>query len=147
MPWSTQVKALGVVIDLSPEGSQNDALGRLVTVGHTASRVEELDNTLSVILREGKLSRKEAERLRGRMQWFECFASGRIAQQALLTLSRMTSAGRTSELLSMQELVAVRILKERVFHAPLQRLGPLAWTHGMSFRMVRVKVNLIKKDP
>ena len=118
VPWSTQVKALGVVINLSPEGSQNDALGRFVTVGHTASRVEELDNTLSVILREGKLSRKEAERLRGRMQWFECFASGRIAQQALLTLSRMTSAGRTSELLSMQELVAVRILKERVIHAP-----------------------------
>ena len=118
VPWSTQVKALGVVIDLSPAGSQGDVLGRFVTVGHTDSRVEELDKTLNVILKAGKLSRKEAERLRGRMQWFESFASGRVAQQALLTLSKMTTAGRVSEVLSEQKLVAIRVLKERVICAP-----------------------------
>ena len=118
VPWSTQVKALGVVIDLSPENASHDPMGRFVTVGHTATRVTELDNMLGAILKAGRLSRKEAERLRGRMQWFECFASGRIAQQALLTLSGMTSTGRTSEKLSSHELTAVRILKERVIHAP-----------------------------
>ena len=33
------------------------------------------------------MSQKDAERLRGRLQWFETFAYGRIAHQALRTIS------------------------------------------------------------
>ena len=118
VPWDTKVKALGVVIDLSPEGSADDAAGRFVTIGHTASRVEELQVTLGAILEKKAMSKKEAERLRGRLQWFESFASGRVAQQALLALSKLTATGRQSEKLSDQELAAIRILKERVIMAP-----------------------------
>jgi hypothetical protein len=118
VPWDTKVTALGVVIDLSPEGSADDEVGRFVTIGHTASRVEELSNTLGAILESKVMSKKEAERLRGRLQWFESFASGRVAQQALLALSKLTATGRKSERLSDQELAAVRILKERVILAP-----------------------------
>ena len=121
-------------------------MGRFVTVGHTDSRVEELDKTLNVILKAGKLSRKEAERLRGRMQWFESFASGRVAQQALLTLSKMTTAGRVSEILSEQELVALKVLRRESFVRLQQRLGPLAWTHGTFFQMGLLRVSLLKKD-
>ena len=146
VPWSTQVKALGVVIDLSPAGSQGDVLGRFVTVGHTDSRVEELDKTLNVILKAGKLSRKEAERLRGRMQWFESFASGRVAQQALLTLSKMTTAGRVSEVLSEQKLVAIRVLKERVICAPPTKIRTTSLDKWYVFQMGLVRVSLLKKD-
>jgi hypothetical protein len=59
VPWDTKVKALGVVIDLSPEGSADDAAGRFVTIGHTASRVEELQVTLGAILEKKRCQRKK----------------------------------------------------------------------------------------
>ncbi len=43
------------------------------------SRVSELSTCIAEILSKGSISAKEAERLRGRMQWFETFAFGRIA--------------------------------------------------------------------
>ena len=42
---------------------------------------------------------KDAERLRGRLQWFESFAGGRLAQQALRKLSSLASHGRTQKAL------------------------------------------------
>ena len=116
--WDTKVKALGVVIDLCPEGSQNGEGPRFVTIGHTPKRIAELDEALANILELGAMSKKEAERLRGRLQWFESFAGGRVAQQVLLVLSKMASTGRQSEQLSPGEVSAVRFLKERVIGAP-----------------------------
>ena len=118
VPWDTKVKALGVMIDLAPEEAAQDNAGRFVTIGHTPSRVDELNETLSSILQLGAMSRKEAERLRGRLQWFESFASGRVAQQALMTISKMAATGRNSERLSDSELRAVRFLRDRVIRAP-----------------------------
>ena len=54
------MKTLGVLIDLDPEGSDGD----LVTVGHTDSRVAELQQSLGMFLQEKKMSRKDAEKLR-----------------------------------------------------------------------------------
>ena len=118
VPWSTKVKALGVVIDLAPDDASFDEAGRFVTIGHTPSRVDELQETLSGILQLGVMSGKEAERLRGRLQWFESFAGGRVAQQALMTISKMAATGRKSEKLSDSELRAVQFLRDRVICAP-----------------------------
>ena len=93
-----------------------------MNIGHTESRVEELSNTLAGILRAGSMSRKEAERLRGRLQWFESFSGGRVAQQALMTLSRMASAGRRGEDLSKTEIDALNFLNTRVLNAPPTRI-------------------------
>ena len=112
--WSTRVKTLGVLIDLDPEGGDGD----LVTVGHTDSRVAELQQSLGTFLKERKMSRKDAEKLRGRLQWFESFAQGRIAQQALRVISRIASSGRQKEELVAFELNAIAFLKERVLGAP-----------------------------
>ena len=118
VPWDTTVKALGVQIDLCPERTENDGEQKFVTIGHTPKRVLELCETLSTILQLGSMSRKEAEKLRGRLQWFESFAGGRVAQQALMAISKMASTGRNSERLTNVEMAAVRFLKERVLCAP-----------------------------
>ena len=111
--WNSKVKTLGVLIDLDPEGSKGD----MVTVGHTDSRIAELQQSLDKFLQE-KMSRKDAEKLRGRLQWFESFAQGRIAQQALRVIGRIASSGRQKETLNGFELNAISFLKERVLGAP-----------------------------
>ena len=117
--WDTKVKTLGVVLDLKPELSPGDShASPFVTVGHTPSRVAELDKTLDEVLSAGSLSLKNAQRLRGRLQWFENFASGRVAQQSLRTPSRLASAGRKSENLNHKEMEAVKFLRHRVLTAP-----------------------------
>ena len=116
--WASKVSALGVILDLDSRGDGSAE----ITVGHTEQRVQELSKTLEDIEFSGKMSLKEAEKLRGRLQWFETFASGRIAQQALRNLSKLTSTGRKSESLSTAELENVRFLRNRVVGAPPTRI-------------------------
>ena len=70
---------------------------RFVTFGHTEARVEELTALIKAILERGAMSCKDAERLRERLQWFETFSHGRVAQQALKVVSGMASVGRKRE--------------------------------------------------
>ena len=112
--WGTKVSALGVVLDLASDGQS----GTGITIGHTEARVAELCKALQDIESTRKMSMKDAERLRGRLQWFETFASGRVAQQALRNLSKLASAGRKSEHLSRSELDTIHFLRCRVICAP-----------------------------
>ena len=64
------------------------------------------------------MTRKEAEKLRGRLQWFETFAHGRIAQQALRVISRIAAVSRKAEELTRFELNVISFLKDRVLAAP-----------------------------
>eukprot|EP00435_Cladocopium_sp_Y103_P021436 s594_g5.t1 len=82
VPWGTLVKTLGVVIDLAPTGEE----GKVVTLGHTESRVRELSLLIAGFLKEKKMSQKDAERLRGRLQWFESFAHGRGEDEKVGTI-------------------------------------------------------------
>ena len=119
VPWGTEVCALGVKINLAAgEGSV-----RHVTIGHTETRVKELCQALEAIELSGVMSLKEAEKLRGRLQWFETFAGGRLAQQALRNLSRMASTGRKSERLTAAELNTIHFLRRRVICAPPTRIS------------------------
>ena len=111
--WGTEVSALGVVLRLGPEE---------ITVGHTETRVNELCKTLEAIEAARTMSMKDAERLRGRLQWFETFSSGRLAQQALRNLSKLASTGRRSEVLTSSELENIRFLRCRVISAPPTRI-------------------------
>ena len=61
---------------------------------------------------------KDAERLRGRLQWFESFAGGRLAQQASKKLSNLASYGRTQKGLNGVELRAIEFLRDRVLSVP-----------------------------
>ena len=119
VPWGTQVCALGVKLDLAANVNGS----KQVTIGHTESRVQELCQALETIEQTQLMSLKEAEKLRGRLQWFETFAGGRVAQQALRSLSRMASTGRKSETLTASELCTIRFLRERVICAPPTRIS------------------------
>jgi hypothetical protein len=95
--WGSKVSALGVILNLD---SREDGSAE-ITVGHTETRVLELSKSLEAIEISKSMSLKE---VRGRLQWFETFASGRVAQQALRNLSKLTSTGRKSESLMPAEL-------------------------------------------
>ena len=87
--WGTKVKTLGVQFNLKPVDEKG-----VVLLGHTESRVAELTAALDGFLESGVMTPKDAEKLRGRLQWFESFAGGRIVQQALRTISSLASSGR-----------------------------------------------------
>ena len=73
LPFSEQFKTLGLEV-----GTGQFSNG-LVTIGHTQSRRDELGEQLGAVLEEGSMSSKEAERMRGRMIFFEGFTFGRVA--------------------------------------------------------------------
>ncbi|CAE7716021.1 unnamed protein product [Symbiodinium sp. CCMP2592] len=62
--------ALGVRVDL-----QRSQCGSIV-VGHTDARKEELTACIDSILADGSMTAKEAEKLRGRLVFFEGFTLG-----------------------------------------------------------------------
>ena len=102
-----------------------------VTLGHTESRLEELSKLLDIFINSERMSQKDAERLRGRLQWFECFAYGRVAQQALRTISGIASCGRTQSRLTSVELRALRFLKGKGIDCTRpQRCNRQACKHG-----------------
>ena len=72
------------------------------------------------------MSQKDAERLRGRLQWFETFAYGRIAHQALrtikVTISGIASSGREKGNLTTLERQSLTFLRDRVLQAPPTRV-------------------------
>ena len=137
------MKTLGVLIDLDPEGSNGD----LVTVGHTDSRVAELQQSLDEFLKEKKMSRKDAEKLRGRLQWFESFAQGRIAQQALRVIGRIASSGRQKETLTGFELNAIAFLRERVLGAPPTQIQSTNLSTWLIFRTAPAKAKNRSRAP
>ena len=119
--WSTKIKTLGVVLDLALEKDPH-CEHRYVTIGHTESGVLELQKTIDEILSAGRMSCKDAERLRGRLQWFESFAHGRVAQQSLKVISGLASAGRKREQLGAKEVSALTFLRDRVLTAAPTRV-------------------------
>ena len=115
--WDTKVKTLGVQFNLRPSEQKG-----VVLLGHTESRIEELKTILNSFLDSGVMTTKDAERLRGRLQWFESFAGGRLAQQALRKLSSLASHGRTQKALNGAELRGIEFLRDRVLSAPPMRI-------------------------
>eukprot|EP00438_Fugacium_kawagutii_P021348 Skav231110 [mRNA] locus=scaffold2605:8230:9288:+ [translate_table: standard] len=116
--FGTRVKTLGVMLDLAPTSAGLEEFGRFMTIGHTESRISELTASIDQILAAGKMSGKEGERLRGRLQWFESFASGRTAQRALRVVSNMASTLRTDFDLTAREREALTFLRNRILTAP-----------------------------
>ena len=119
--FSSQVKSLGVVLNLQ----STDSHEFFMTIGHTESRIKELSECIASILNTGCINPKDAERLRGRMQWFESFAFGRVAYQPMKVLSRLSS-GREHHKLNQHDRRALVFLQERVLEAPPIRISRLS---------------------
>lgn len=113
--FSSKVKTLGLVLDLKPNTEIND--DQFFTISHTQSRIDELVATVTSILEKGRVTNKEAEKLRGRLQWFESYASGRVAYQALKKVSSLVSVNRRDFSLQISDVENLKFLRDRILTA------------------------------
>ena len=107
-PFSQAFQTLGVRVNL--EQMQQG----VVSIGHTESRKGELLADIARIVAEGRLSNKEAERLRGRMILFDGFVFGRVAASCLRSLSRAEGVNRSSDILDEKCKQSLMLLSEHV---------------------------------
>ena len=119
-PFSTVFNMLGLSVNLGPfkEGT--------IEIGHTEKRVSELDTSLEAVVEQGSLSMKEAERLRGRMNFFEGHAFGRGPAQAMRTIDHHARTGATSKKLPPAVVSALAVLRERLKSAIPLRISSVA---------------------
>ena len=108
--FGDQVKTLGLLVEL---GNVRNGF----SLGHTAERREELKAALLDVLQEGKIEPKQAERLRGRMQWFEGYAFGRVAQFSLKVLGDLSPKKQKTVRVADHKLRATELLVKRVAEA------------------------------
>ena len=85
LPFQPAFKLLGLKLDLRSVDSG------VVEIHHTEERRADLVATIERILREGALTSREAESLRGRLVWFNSYIFGRVAKKALKVIRERTS--------------------------------------------------------
>ena len=117
LPFNHKFKMLGLEVNL--ENCKDNSM----TIGHTEERRSELVAKINDILAEGWLDAKEAERLRGRMIFFESYAFGRLANSAIKNIGRfcVESSGRKRLDSSIQG--SLLLLRDRVLEAPPVAIG------------------------
>ena len=110
--FSQKFRSLGVELNL---GLCHKGI---VAISHTEERVQELSSLLADFLESGVITSKQAESLRGRMHWFESFAFGRVAHQAIAQLGELSRRERKKIYLSENDKQLISFLKDRVLTAP-----------------------------
>ena len=114
-PFSQLFRMLGLEVDLS--GFEQ----RVVKIGHTEERKIELQHFIQQIKLDQSLDLKTAERLRGRMNFFEGHCFGRGPAQALRTLDFQARSGALCKGLSNAAVDALDTLSECISSAsPLE---------------------------
>ena len=106
--FSETFKALGLLIDLT------DFAAGTVRIGHTESRRMELLALIESHLEQDCLKPKDAERLRGRLQWYDTFLFGRVANYAMSVIGKRATSCSTVGNLDSQLKRALLFLKARV---------------------------------
>ena len=123
LPFDSKFKMLGLEVDL-------DACQDMkVKVSHTEDRKAELLNKINDILASGWLESKEAERLRGRMIFYEGYTFGRIANAAIKNIGRFCTERNGRNRLDDSLKTSLLLLRDRVLDAPPVCIGrPLSDT-------------------
>ena len=111
VPFSEKFKMLGLVMDLSQSKHKQ------IYLGHTDERAAELSSQIRNFLKSGLMSSKEAERLRGRMLFYESFSFGRLAGDAVKTIGRVATGSRKPMKFGYEVQRALEFLLHRVEHA------------------------------
>ena len=93
-------------------------------VGHTPERKDELRQKIDSILADGYLDAKEAERLRGRMVFFEGYTFGRVANAAIKNLGRFCTGSDGRRKLDESLKYSLLTLRDRVLTAPPVSISP-----------------------
>ena len=126
VPFDVSVRTLGLHVTLG-----NAAKG--FYVGHTEERRAELKAALEEVLEKKTIEPKQAERLRGRMQWFEGYAFGRVAQYSLKVLGELSLKRQKQVTLNDKEMQAVAYLIQRVSEARAIEIGPVSLDTFLNF--------------
>ncbi|CAE7710295.1 SLC24A2 [Symbiodinium sp. CCMP2592] len=84
------------------------------TIGNTAERREELSVFIESILSANCLDLKTAERLRGRLVFFEGFVFGRMSNSSIRTVDRAARAGLTTKSLPEDVRKSLVVIRERL---------------------------------
>ena len=116
VPFSRCFKMLGLVVNTE------DAWKGSVTITHTEERRLELTEAMQAILHTDTLSPKNAERLRGRMVFFQGYTFGRVANAAVKKLGRMSLNQNIENVLEEDLKTALRFLIQRVKSAEPVRI-------------------------
>ncbi|CAE7253337.1 NaCP60E [Symbiodinium sp. CCMP2592] len=112
---ATSFATLGLQVDLS------NTEDRVILVGHTDKRRDELCTALNEVLERGEMEPRPFERLKGRMVFFEGYSFGRVSNQAVRTLSRACKHKNSAVPLNALHRSALQFLIERTKSAePLQ---------------------------
>ena len=107
-PFSFQMKALGLIFDL-----QHFDKGK-VYLRHTEDRKAELTRRLQQVLADNVLSAKDAESLKGRIQWFESYLFGRVANLAIHRIGKRALSKANTASLDAELKSSLQFLLERV---------------------------------
>ena len=108
VPFSDKFKTLG--LEINTQQFEHGA----VQVGHTEGRREELQGQLAGFLQAGCLGAKDAERLRGRMIFFEGYTFGRVANSSVKAVGRCCMGPIKSKPLDEPLRRALLFLQQRV---------------------------------
>eukprot|EP00435_Cladocopium_sp_Y103_P057030 s1087_g19.t1 len=119
LPFDSAFKMLGLRVDLSK--CQN----KEISIGHTEERREELKQRIDDILAAGCMDHKEAERLRGRMVFFEGYTFGRVANAAVKNLGRFCTESMGKRKLDDSMRYSLLSLRDRVLCAPPVKIGTM----------------------
>ena len=119
VPFDVSVRTLGLHVTLG-----NTAKG--FCVRHTEERRAELKTALQEVLDKKTIEPKQAERLRGRMQRFEGYAFGRVAQYSLKVLGELSLKRQKQVPLKDKEMQAGAYLIQRVSEARAIDIGPVS---------------------
>ena len=95
-----------------------------VPVGHTVERKLERGQAFEYASKTGRFSTKLAERLRGRMVFYECFAAGRTTNLLLKKFGSWYRSQRFVEDLAPEECELILALKQRVSSAEPIGISP-----------------------
>ena len=107
-PFDAKFKTLG--LEVNTESFQQG----YILVGHTDSRREELHSQLDVALKADTMTSKDAERMRGRMIFFEGYAFGRVANSAVKALGRLCNSPEPGAKFSTTMRTTLEFLQQRV---------------------------------
>ena len=108
MPFDSKFKTLGLEIDTGsfPEGH--------ILIGHTDSRKEELHSQLKGFLEANTMTHKDAERMRGRMIFFEGYTFGRVANSSVKAIGRFCHGSERAATFDSSMRRSLQFLQQRV---------------------------------
>ena len=108
MPFDSKFKTLGLEIDTGsfPEGH--------ILIGHADSRKEELHSQLKGFLEANTMTHKDAERMRGRMIFFEGYTFGRVANSSVKAIGRFCHGSERAATFDSSMRRSLQFLQQRV---------------------------------